>query len=236
VGSAYDRGNAVVAGVRGRQKTITAREARRHERRTVILGAAESLIQRDGLAGFSMRLLASEAGMPTPTLYGYFASKEAVLQSLAEEKIALLQESILRQAEDAAPGIDRLLAFARAYRRFAMEDTDFHDLFVSRSSLLASEDVRDMAMVPGIALIRTLATDVQAAVDREEIRPVDPVRTLVALWAMAQGYVTLELRNVLPEAVIAPDEREHIYLHYIKAVLTGMASEANGSGERAEGE
>lgn len=225
-----------MTGVRGRRKARSSRDARRQEKRAAILEAAESLIERDGLAGLSMRLLANEAGMPTPTLYGYFSSKEAVLQSLAEDKIALLQESILREGAEAEPGMARLLAYARGYRRFALEDTDFHDLFVSRSSILASEDVREMAMVPAIALIRTLATEVQAAVDRAEIQPVDPVRTIVALWAMVQGYVTLELRNVLPEAVIAPDERERVYLHYIQAVLTGMASGSQGSGSRAEGE
>jgi AcrR family transcriptional regulator len=201
----------------------------------VILEAAESLIERDGLAGFSMRLLANEAGMPAPTLYGYFTSKEAVLQALAEEKIGHLQASILQEGEAAEPGMDRVFAYARGYRRFALEDTNFYDLFVSRASILASDDVREMAMDPAIDLIRTLGVEVQEAVDRGQIPPVDPVQTIVGLWAMAQGYVTLELRNVLPDAVIPPDNREQAYLEYIKAVLMGMAAGSKHLDTRIEG-
>lgn len=216
-----------MAGSRSRQKSI----ARREERRRVVLDAAESLISREGLPGFSMRLLAREAGMPAATLYGYFASKESVLEALADEKIALLREHILREGEGAAPGMPRLMAFARGYRRFALEDTDFYDLFVSRSSILATSDIRQLAMVPGVALIRRLALDVRAAVDRGEIRPVDPERTIIGLWAMAQGYLSLELGDALPDAVISPDEREAVYLQYVDAVLRGMAAEPRAEGE-----
>jgi AcrR family transcriptional regulator len=234
VDRAKERGGVSVS--RGRQKSITSRAARREERRRVVLDAAESLISREGLPGFSMRLLAHEAGMPTPTLYGYFASKEAVLESLADEKISLLQEHILREGESAAPGMARLIAFARGYRRFALEDTDFYDLFVSRSSIFASKDLRDMAMVPGTALIRMLAHDVRVAIDQREIGPVDPERTIIGLWAMAQGYLSLELRDVLPATVIPPDEREDVYLQYVDAVLRGMETGSEASNARAKGE
>lgn len=220
-----------MTGSRNRQKSTASRQARREERRRVVLDAAEALISREGLPGFSMRVLAREAGMPAPTLYGYFASKESVLGALADEKIALLQEHILREADGAAPGLARLMAFARGYRRFALDDTDFYDLFVSRSSILASRDMREMAMVPGVMLIRRLALDVRAAVDRGEIPPVDPERTIIGLWSLAQGYLSLELRDALPETVIPPDQREAVYLQYVNAVLRGMAAEPRAEGE-----
>jgi AcrR family transcriptional regulator len=169
-----------------------------------------------------MRLLAKEAGIPAPTLYGYFASREAVLGTLADQKIAIMREYMLGEAEDAEPGIARLMAFARGYRRFALEGADYYDMFISRSSILTVDSVRDVAMTPGLELIRTLAVDVREAIARGEMSPVDPEKTIVGLWAVAHGFLSLELRDGLPDPDATPDQREAAYLVYFEAMLRGM--------------
>lgn len=205
-----------------RQKTTSSRRLHREERRRVVLEAAERLITQDGLAQFSMRLLAKEAGIPAPTLYGYFESKEAVLGALADQKIAILRSYVLREAERCEPGVARLMAFARGYRRFALESADYYDMFISRSSILSSEDVRDVTSVPGLELIRTLSEDVRAAMERGEMRAVDPEQTIIGLWAVAHGFLSLEMRNVLPEWEIPPEQREATYLTFFEAMLRGV--------------
>src|SRR5690606_19394065 len=90
---------------RMRQRASAARQAHLEERRRIVLDAAETLVTRDGLAQFSMRLLAKEAGIPAPTLYGYFDSKEAVLRAVADRKIGILRSYVLREAEQAEPGV-----------------------------------------------------------------------------------------------------------------------------------
>jgi AcrR family transcriptional regulator len=169
-----------------------------------------------------MRLLAKEAGIPAPTLYGYFASKEAVLGALADEKIAILRKYVLGEAEDAKPGVGRLMAFARGYRRFALEGADYYDMFISRSSILSSDSVRDVALAPGLELIRTLAADVREAIGRGEMITVDPEETIIGLWAVAHGYISLDTRQVLPTVDDTPEERESAYLRYFEAMLRGM--------------
>lgn len=205
-----------------RQKTTSSREAHREERRRVVLEAAERLISRDGLAQFSMRVLAKETGIPAPTLYGYFESKQAVLGALADQKIGILRSYVLREAKGAEPGMQRLMAFARGYRRFALEGVDYYDMFISRSSILSVDEARDVANRPGYALMQTLAVDVEAAIARGEMRPVDPQRAIIGLWATAHGFLSLELRNVLPEWEIGDDEREDAYLQYFEAMLKGF--------------
>ncbi len=55
------------------------------ERRARILDGARALILRVGLRGATMEAIAKEAGVAKPTLYGYFAGKEAVFEALIAE-------------------------------------------------------------------------------------------------------------------------------------------------------
>lgn len=206
----------------GRQRPATSRQRHRENRQRIVLEAAERLISRDGLAQFSMRLLARECGIPAPTLYGYFDSKESVLAALADERIALLREYVLCEAQHAKPGTERLLAFARGYRRFATEGMDYYSMFLSRSSILSSGDVRKTASMTGLDLIRTLAVDVQIAVEQGEMAPVDPEETIIALWSIAHGYLSLELQSILPEWEVPLERREETYLRYFEAMLRGI--------------
>lgn len=205
----------------GRRPVSAARRRQREERRGGILAAAGRLLARDGLTGFSMRLLAKEAGVPAPTLYGYFASKEAVIDALAQEKIALLREAILSEASEAVPGIPRLLAFARGYRAFAHSGRDCYDLFLLHTAPDGGS-LPNVDSSAGLELIRTLAVDVQAAIDAGQLRPIDPEQTILALWAIAHGYVSLELSGALDDFTSGPENREKTYLFYFESMLRGL--------------
>src|SRR5580700_3688568 len=58
------------------------REARRRSARDAILDAAWALVAEEGLAGLSLRDLARRAGITTPTVYAYFASKNAIYDAM----------------------------------------------------------------------------------------------------------------------------------------------------------
>ena len=205
----------------GRRPVSPARQQQREERREAILQAASRLITRDGLAGLSMRLLAKEVGVPAPTLYGYFPSKEAVIQELTEEKVRLLGESILSEASEQPPGIPRLMAFARGYRRFAHSGRDYYDLF-----MIQPEARKDQQMhadhATGLDLIKTLAVDVEAAIALGQLRPMDSRQTILALWTMAHGYVSLELSGVLDDLDPEMESRERTYLLWFESMLRGL--------------
>jgi AcrR family transcriptional regulator len=198
-----------------------ARRLQREERRDAILNAAGRLITRSGLSGLSMRLLAKEVGVPAPTLYGYFASKEAVIQALTDEKVALLREAVLDEAREAEPGVPRLIAFARGYRAFAHSGRDYYDLFMMRPD---PEERRDLPKEhdSGFDLIRTLAEDVQTAIGLGQLRPMDPEQTILALWTVAHGYVSLELSGAMDELDPDMESRERTYLLWFESMLRGL--------------
>lgn len=65
-------------------------------RRSAILAAAEAALLAQGPRAVSMEALARAAGVAKPTLYAYFADKDAILVALAEELIAAQRRELAR--------------------------------------------------------------------------------------------------------------------------------------------
>jgi AcrR family transcriptional regulator len=83
-------------------KTKTSEPARAEDRRRRIIAAATSLFSRYGFRRTSVDLIAAEAGVAKPTIYAYFADKEAVFVAVCAD----VCEAFLARAEAAsrAPG------------------------------------------------------------------------------------------------------------------------------------
>lgn len=81
------------------------------DRRAEIVGAALELVDRDGLDALSMRRLAAELGLGTMTLYGYFRTKDELLDAVVEASAA---GSLPELASDAG-WEERLRTIARAW-------------------------------------------------------------------------------------------------------------------------
>ncbi len=64
---------------------IDRRAARREATKAEILDAAWELVREHGLAGLSLRELATKVGMRAPSLYQYFDSKHAIYDALFEQ-------------------------------------------------------------------------------------------------------------------------------------------------------
>jgi TetR/AcrR family tetracycline transcriptional repressor len=83
------------------------------DRRTEIAEAALALVDREGLDALSMRRLAAELGLGTMTLYGYFATKDELLDAVVA-RAATGTRPI--QVPD-GPWQQRLRTLARAWHR-----------------------------------------------------------------------------------------------------------------------
>ncbi len=98
---------------------VTPRERRHDLTKQKILDTARNILVSQGMQGLSMRTLAKEIDYSPSAIYKYYDSKEAILQAIREEGIALssaMQVEAINQAESPA---DKLLASGRAYLRFA---------------------------------------------------------------------------------------------------------------------
>ena len=92
--------------------SLPLRERNRLQARDLVLDAAERLLRKSATAEFSMRELASEAGVGFATPFNHFGSKNAIMQALSSRLI----ERMARRFREAAPrgdAIDRVLAMGR---------------------------------------------------------------------------------------------------------------------------
>jgi AcrR family transcriptional regulator len=111
---------------------VRDRRAERHEAtRSEILDAAWVLARRDGLAGLSLRDLASAVGMQAPSLYSYFDSKHAIYDALFKRGY----EELARRdaAFDPAPGAAAFRSRTRAFLLFCTEDPARYQLLFQRT-------------------------------------------------------------------------------------------------------
>lgn len=92
--------------------SLPLRERNRLLARDLVLDAAERLLRKSAVAEFSMRELASEAGVGFATPFNHFGSKNAIMQALSSR---LIERMAARFRDDAPRGdaIDRVLAMGR---------------------------------------------------------------------------------------------------------------------------
>ncbi len=81
---------------------LTARtplQERSRLRVSLILQKAEALLAADGLTAFSIPVLAEQLGYPRATIYKFFPTPYALLNSLAERHLEALEKALYIQAE-----------------------------------------------------------------------------------------------------------------------------------------
>jgi AcrR family transcriptional regulator len=104
----------------------------RHERKAAaIIEAAWELAGEHGIAGVSLRALAGRVGMRQPSLYEYFASKNALYDAMFAEGNRQLLERISTLDLPADPR-DALKVLVRSWLDFAREDLARCELLFQR--------------------------------------------------------------------------------------------------------
>lgn len=124
-----------------------ARPPRRLLSHEQIVTTAIRLIDADGLAEFSTRKLAAALGVRGPSLYNYFATKEDILDAVANEITAKVDISML----GVEPWVEALRSWARSYRASMAEHPNLVPLLAvgpaRRPSALAMADAVFGALV-----------------------------------------------------------------------------------------
>jgi AcrR family transcriptional regulator len=103
----------------------TASERRRlqhrEDARRAILDATAALLVEHGFEAFSMRRLAERCGYTAPTIYHYFGDKKGLFDTLFEERLRQMLDSVRRVRRSRDP-VERILAIAQACVRFGLRN------------------------------------------------------------------------------------------------------------------
>jgi AcrR family transcriptional regulator len=214
-------GMNMVAPPLGRRKLSPTRIEHRERMREEILIAARKLIGAGGVDNLTMRTLGREVGVTAATLYGYFQSKESVLEALLKEKLDTMRRMLVDSAQGLPPGAARLLGFAMGYRRFARTSPDFYTMFIFK---LDPPDWDEIALGHGDqdTVLAAMHDEVRTAMDQGEMIRHDVGQVCQMLWATAHGYITLESAGCFESARLTPAEQDRVYLEHVLLAGRGL--------------
>src|SRR3954462_3918005 len=110
--------------------------------RETLLEAALQLLEERGPGALRVRDLADAVGKSTMAVYTHFGSKQALLEQLYLYGFTRLEEQL--KAVPSAAGQQELVAFALAYREFAVDNEALYGLMFERGTpdFIPSDDSR----------------------------------------------------------------------------------------------
>ena len=156
--------------------------------RETLLDAALRLLEERGPGALRIRDLAAAAEQSTMGVYTHFGSKQGLLEQLYLHGFERLEDQLDR-VPSGGQGRQELLAFALAYRAFALDNDALYGLMFER----ATPDFvpSDASRLAGLATFQMLATRVA------DWRPdfTDPAADAHLIWATMHGLVSIELSH-----------------------------------------
>jgi AcrR family transcriptional regulator len=108
------------------------RVAKRQAAQDAIVAAAWRLVRASGLAGLSLRELAKEAGITTPTVYAYFESKHAIYDAMFQGAAVEFSDHMTEPYETSDPR-DVFVAGLRRFVEFSTSDPPRYQLLFQRT-------------------------------------------------------------------------------------------------------
>jgi AcrR family transcriptional regulator len=186
--------------------TGSPRGRRRRVRKEEILVAATELLLETGVEGFSLRELARRTDYTPGALYGFFSSKEALLDELAESVFSRMQEHFA-DVPTARPFHERLDLLSDAYMEFALGHPQEYLMVFTRIPAPDSTtfDVTAPVPAPWTAIVDAFKDGASSGELR--VRSADDARTaFFQFFALHHGLAMLRLTRMrdLPEQTFEP--------------------------------
>lgn len=160
-----------------------------NELRSRVLDVAVNLLITDGPESLSMRRIATEAGCTTTVIYTMFGSREGLAEALYLEGFERFRR-FLESVPSRRDPFDYLTALGPAYREACLNEPGYYSLMFERAipGFEPSERARTLARAALNILDRVIADCIATGY----LIPTQPRKIADALWAAAQGAISLE--------------------------------------------
>lgn len=150
-----------------------------------VVAAAAALVNRDGVAALSLKRLAEELGVQTPSLYNHVAGLPGLERELALLGVRQLGDA-LTDAVIGKSGAAAVTALLNAYRAFVTANPGLATYTVRPAALEAPDDAE---RIQAEARIVQVAVAVVASFG---LTGDDAIHAVRALRSVAHGFATLE--------------------------------------------
>jgi AcrR family transcriptional regulator len=184
---------------------LDRRQRRRQETIEEVLDIAVEIMTEQGVAGLTIGEVARRLGIRPPSLYVYFASKEAIYDALfargareVGQLIATESEQLLARVAPLQPLAEILLDAARTFVRWAMEHPAYTQLLCWRP--VPGFEPSPEAFAPAVAMVETSRHRLSELQRRGFIRADASIDDIQRDWVVIlTGVVTRQLANAPQE-------------------------------------
>ncbi|MCB9779236.1 MAG: TetR/AcrR family transcriptional regulator [Alphaproteobacteria bacterium] len=159
-----------------------------------VLDASLVVVERDGVAGLSIRAVARAAGVSHQAPYKHFENREEILATLVAEGFDGLADA-LEGAATAGDGVARLGAAGRAYVQWAVAHPGSYRLLFRPDLVSATHPEVQRAGGRALDVLRTV---VAAMVDDGVLYGDYAEPVLVLAWSTVHGLASLLIDGPLP--------------------------------------
>ncbi len=181
-----------------------------------ILDAAAELVTENGVDGLNLNELASRAGFGSaPSLYRYFAGKEAIVAALAQRGLTRLGAHMSRVPGDLPPD-EQLIELCLAYLDYARANPGERRLLLTTAAAIAPTD--RAAILPD-QFVKRMFGLVQDAVKEGTLvaRDEDDIFAILhAGWALAQGWAEYDSLYEDPEREVLKTRQRAVFRAYVE--------------------
>ena len=183
-----------------------------------IVELSREILERDGADALTIRRIAEAVDRTQPAIYQHFASKDALLETLAIDGFVALHARLELAARTDERPFD---AVAEAYVRFGFERPRLYALmFVDPSDVTFASETRtpEPARASFAIFMKTLSRQTQLPVARADT-------ATEVLWGAMHGLVMLSINNRYRPGVALVSERLELLKRGVLAIAKA-ASEA----------
>ena len=166
----------------------------REQQHEMAVAAAELLIVREGMSGFSMRKVAKEIGYTVGQLYLVFKNQDELFTILNERTADAIYASLRDQVDALDDPAEAIRVAARGYIAFAQRHPHRWQLMfehrLPEGSVVPEANVRKVQRLFG--LIEAYLTELLPGADADDLR-----MEATALWSGVHGVAVLAQSNKL---------------------------------------
>jgi len=174
-----------------REQRRQADKAQRHsERRLTIMRSAKELLVTQGIDRFTVAEVAQASSLSKPSLYYYFASKEALVLELALESLQLEYDALTGAIRGAESGVEVLVRLVRTRIDFFLSDVDaFRIVHIWAPALGLQDQIFQSSASKQVNELLTAIGD-RLSAERKGLSARPDIQQLPQVaWALSQGIL-----------------------------------------------
>ena len=207
----------------------TARSPRRRKKayhhgalRQALIQAGLAIVEREGVAGVSLRAVARRAAVSHSAPYHHFATKAELLAAVAAAGFDRMVAKIEQVAGEMqmCSALDGLRAVGTGYLRFALANQAVFGLMF-RPELTHPADHPDLLEAEARAF-GTLLTTIVTCQRAGELPPTDARLMAAACWSTVHGLAVLQVEQVLQETPLGQMPIEKLARYAVEAATMAV--------------